>query len=427
MQKFISLIFIAFFRIFIFPCLSEKCTFGRHESFRHWNILSSTFLAVIGFCICLNANAMESTAFVTEFVTNYDNQAFDAQVTLVKSHRDSIPSAVDMLIADAHKEGISFEEKMRFLNIASALAYMSNYWHGDEMSLKKVEPIIDEELKKEQIRLAVLMKWKKEERFIGNFVMKKHRIEMEAQNLPMVLYPHWLHRIMFECKVCHGAIFRMKRWDNHLSQEEIEKGKQCGVCHDGTFAFSAKDDKSCKRCHIVGLPEARHLHDPGMVKQEKLKQAAQSVGAVWRPENLPDGKLPLDKFRFIDWLTLKEKKVFSPVVSLNKDYKDQSRNNLIFFESRSDFVNDVIFDHKVHSDWIDCTSCHPAIFLDKLGGNQMKMLDLSRGKYCGHCHGKVSFPLADCLRCHKKSVGKGSVLGSKYEHVLRRTKDAGIK
>ncbi len=380
-------------------------------------------MTVVGLCFYLNATAMESMTFVTEFITNYDNQAFEAQVSLVKSHKDSVPSAVDTLIADAHKEGISFEEKMRFLNIASALAYMSNYWHKDEASLKKVEPIIRDELQKEQTRLAILMKWKKNERFIGNFVMKQHRNEMEARNLPMVLYPHWLHRIMFECKVCHGAIFRMKRWENHLSQEEIEQGKQCGVCHNGTMAFSAKDDKSCNRCHIVGLPEARHLHDPGMVKQEKLKQAAKSVGAVWRPENLPDGKLPLDKFQFIDWLELKRLNAFSPVISLDKDYKDQSRNNQIVFESRSDFVNDVIFDHKVHSDWIACSSCHPALFIDKLGANQMKMLDLSRGQFCGHCHSKVSFPFADCLRCHKKSSGKMSTYKSNKVNVLRRAKD----
>ncbi len=70
-------------------------------------------------------------------------------------------------------------------------------------------------------------------------------------------------------------------------------------------------------------------------------------------------------------------------------------------------------------------ACHPALFIDKLGANQMKMLDLSRGQFCGHCHGKVSFPFADCLRCHKKSAGKGHVAESKYENVLRRAKDAG--
>ena len=129
----------------------------------------------------------------------------------------------------------------------------------------------------------------------------------------------------------------------------------------------------------------------------------EKVGAKWRPENLPDGKLPLDKFGFIDWLTLKRRNVFKPIVSLDKNYKEETRDNKILFKPKSDFVDNVLFDHKIHSDWIKCSSCHPAIFKDKLGGNKIKMLDMRQGRYCGHCHGKVSFTFADCKRCHKES------------------------
>jgi len=68
-------------------------------------------------------------------------------------------------------------------------------------------------------------------------------------------------------------------------------------------------------------------------------------------------------------------------------------------------VDDVLFDHQVHSDWIKCSTCHPAIFRDELGGNMIKMTDMAKGRFCGHCHGKVSFTFADCLRCHKKRRG----------------------
>jgi c(7)-type cytochrome triheme protein len=143
-----------------------------------------------------------------------------------------------------------------------------------------------------------------------------------------------------------------------------------------------------------------------MVEHDKIKEAASRVGAEWRPEGLPEGALPVDKYRFIDWLELKRKGVIKPIASLNKDFTDETRDNLILFESTTDFVKNVIFSHKVHSTWIKCSTCHPALFTDKLGGNEVKMVEISRGKFCGHCHGKVSFTFADCLRCHNQPKGE---------------------
>jgi len=43
------------------------------------------------------------------------------------------------------------------------------------------------------------------------------------------------------------------------------------------------------------------------------------------------------------------------------------------------------------------------------GQNNMTMSAIVEGKFCGRCHGKVAFPLADCNRCHtqpKKAAKK---------------------
>lgn len=345
--------------------------------------------------------AIENKAFVEEFIRNYDRQGFAAQVNLVKANKGIIAVTISGLTQEALSGKTGFDEKMYLLNIASSMAYMHFHWNGDKQPLDVLDPIISRELKKEQARLDVLMESSVRERMLGNFVMSRHEKEMKAQGLPMVLYPHWLHRIMFECKACHNSMFKMKRWVNNISQKDIIEGRQCGVCHDGKMAFSAKEN--CQRCHLVGKPEAEQLHKPASVSQEKIKQAADKVGAKWRPENLPDGKLPLDRFQFIDWLELKKRNVFTPVVSLDSHYQEKTRDNKILFKSKSDFVNDVLFDHKIHSDWIQCSSCHPVTFRDKLGGNNIKMMDMHKGRYCGYCHGKVSFTFADCKRCHKES------------------------
>ena len=64
---------------------------------------------------------------------------------------------------------------------------------------------------------------------------------------------------------------------------------------------------------------------------------------------------------------------------------------------------DVVYPHKQHTQWLDCSNCHPAIFIPQKGANQISMASILLGQKCGVCHGKVAFPISDCRRCHSKS------------------------
>ena len=64
---------------------------------------------------------------------------------------------------------------------------------------------------------------------------------------------------------------------------------------------------------------------------------------------------------------------------------------------------DVVYPHKQHTEWLDCSNCHPAIFIPQKGANQISMAAILLGQKCGVCHGKVAFPISDCRRCHSKS------------------------
>ena len=64
---------------------------------------------------------------------------------------------------------------------------------------------------------------------------------------------------------------------------------------------------------------------------------------------------------------------------------------------------DVVYPHKEHTQWLDCSNCHPAIFIPQKGANQISMAAILLGQKCGVCHGKVAFPVSDCRRCHSKS------------------------
>jgi c(7)-type cytochrome triheme protein len=66
----------------------------------------------------------------------------------------------------------------------------------------------------------------------------------------------------------------------------------------------------------------------------------------------------------------------------------------------------VVYPHKQHTQWLDCSNCHPAIFVPQKGANQISMAMILLGQKCGVCHGKVAFPVSECRRCHsqKKDV-----------------------
>lgn len=73
----------------------------------------------------------------------------------------------------------------------------------------------------------------------------------------------------------------------------------------------------------------------------------------------------------------------------------------------------VRFPHRAHTEWLDCSNCHDAIFATKAGATPVTMLQILSGEYCGRCHGAVAFPLTECDRCHSVSTNAtpGAVKG----------------
>lgn len=63
---------------------------------------------------------------------------------------------------------------------------------------------------------------------------------------------------------------------------------------------------------------------------------------------------------------------------------------------------DVVYPHKQHTTWLDCSNCHPAIFIPQKGANAISMAAILMGEKCGVCHGKVAFPVSECRLCHSK-------------------------
>jgi len=52
-----------------------------------------------------------------------------------------------------------------------------------------------------------------------------------------------------KCNDCHTKIFQMKKGSAKLTMADLNAGKSCGVCHNGTRAFKTGDAANCARCH----------------------------------------------------------------------------------------------------------------------------------------------------------------------------------
>lgn len=81
-------------------------------------------------------------------------------------------------------------------------------------------------------------------------VVLNHRAGTEGMR--PVIFPHWFHRIRYQCRVCHSELgFEMRVGATQPTMADITDGAFCGACHDGTTAWSAEN---CDLCHSA-LPD----------------------------------------------------------------------------------------------------------------------------------------------------------------------------
>lgn len=112
--------------------------------------------------------------------------------------------------------------------------------------------------------------------------------------------------------------------------------------------------------------------------------------------------LPKDATGVEDWVKAFEQGKINPHESLDLDKKPVPPLKFDVEIPATGSMPNVIFPHEPHTYWLDCTNCHPGIFMMKKGGNPISMVKIVNGEFCGRCHGRVAFPIANCTRCHVK-------------------------
>ena len=107
----------------------------------------------------------------------------------------------------------------------------------------------------------------------------------------------------------------------------------------------------------------------------------------------------------------------SPVEDVKAEYGDVVINNY----SDQAGMRPVVFPHWFHRIRFRCKVCHSDLgFKFQAGGNDINMLKIIDGQYCGSCHnGDVAWSIENCDLCHSGKPGTATqVHGSTLQKLL---------
>jgi len=152
-------------------------------------------------------------------------------------------------------------------------------------------------------------------------------------------------------------------------------------------------------------PSKDGIHDPDGIGAQALQTPKESFA-----------KLPKSKSgNYVDWVKALDDGNIQPRYDrLDTNAQPIVMDLNIVREVKGSMPN-VVYPHKQHTEWLDCSNCHPAIFLPEKGANKISMASILLGEQCGVCHGKVAFPVSECRRCHSqaKDEAAGSAVKTK--------------
>lgn len=146
------------------------------------------------------------------------------------------------------------------------------------------------------------------------------------------------------------------------------------------------------------------IHDPAGVSTSLLQPPREAFATLPRSSS----------GNYVDWVkALSEAKIAPRYDRLDPEANPVLMDLNIIREVKGS-MPDVLYGHKEHTQWLDCSNCHPAIFLPQKGANSITMAGILLGEDCGVCHGKVAFPVSECRRCHSqaKTVSSGDKAAS---------------
>lgn len=149
-------------------------------------------------------------------------------------------------------------------------------------------------------------------------------------------------------------------------------------------------------------PAADGIHDPDGIAVDLLQPPKDAFGAMPRSKS----------GNYVDWMKALEESHIAPRFDrINPNAQGVVMDLNIVREVKGS-MPDVVYSHKSHTQWLDCSNCHPAIFIPQKGANNISMAGILLGEQCGVCHGKVAFPVSECRRCHSQNKPQSAAVAA---------------
>jgi c(7)-type cytochrome triheme protein len=227
-----------------------------------------------------------------------------------------------------------------------------------------------------------------------------------VKSVGAVVFSHAVHltKTGGACQSCHsGKVITKERG---VTMAQMEKGKQCGACHNGKRTFTVAGN--CDRCH-KGLKTKDIAFTlktvPSVTFSHSFHLQAYKCDACHTkifPFSTVVGKVTMDGMSKGKSCGAchNGKDAFSSAgdcATCHKGYKP----GIITFKTDGGLAT---FSHDFHLQSYKCADCHTKIFPYKAGTLKASMSAMESGTSCGACHnkGKDAFPVQDdCGKCHK--------------------------
>ena len=199
------------------------------------------------------------------------------------------------------------------------------------------------------------------------------------------------------CKACHEALFSMRKKNRH-TMADMEQGKSCGACHNGTAAFGLQE---CTRCHKVRDVVIKVRETGPVIFRHSLHTVKGSCS------DCHNKLFNAGPNKHVTMAQMEKGKSCgachngSTAFAVSDCTKCHPAKDVIEFPVRS--ISDARFSHKGHTGLYTCKKCHTRIYRPSSGNKTVTMAAMVKGASCGACHdGTTAFSASgNCDKCHK--------------------------
>lgn len=209
------------------------------------------------------------------------------------------------------------------------------------------------------------------------------------------------------CNACHDSIYAIKKKVTY-TMADMEKGKSCGACHNGSKAFALKE---CARCHLVkeitynvkATGPTHFSHKKHLAANPDCNTCHPALYAAGPNKRVTMAQMYQGKSC---GACHDSKQAFS----IKNCSGCHTVKDLKFTVSG---IGTVGFSHTKHAESLSCDKCHTRLYATSRSKSSVSMAQMYKGKSCGACHdGKKIFDIKSCGSCHPTSDKNYSIKGA---------------